>query len=315
MDAPRDPALGSLMVIVTGVMHAISIPLVGGRIYDRVVPSWRLSWDGYFLIAAVVFDFIQWVFLLLSIGYGYGHDHRYVPASQFLPLAKFLFLSQPFSVWALSCAKISVACCLLRIQRGSTRPPSWRMFLYCLIGVQAIICAVITYFQFTGCRPLRANWGERVPGAECVDVGTARTSIFVSLSMVAFTDLTFALLPLPLLRYKPPVHEKVAIYSIVFVGFLAMCATIARTTFVDNFVYGKEILVSGVGLTICTNLETQLAIMAASVACLKRPLEKLLRKLGVIDSKLRHDEEEELRQVTRAGGVESAGADTLNDGP
>lgn len=174
----------------------------------------------------------------MSIGYGYGHDPRYVPASHFLPLAKFLFLSQPFSVWALSCAKISVACCLLRIQHG-TRPATWRTFLYCLIGVQVIISAVINYFQFTGCQPLRANWGESAPGAKCVDAVTARTSIFVSLAMVAFTDLTFALLPLPLLRDGPPMHEKVAIWSMVFVGFLAMCATIARTTFVNNFVYGS----------------------------------------------------------------------------
>src|SRR5438105_8971798 len=92
MAAPPDPALGPLMIIVTSVIHGIALPLFAGRLYSRIVPNWRLSWDGYFLIAAVVrtyppcrhrkmsipacfsltmcckiFDLIQWAFLLISI--------------------------------------------------------------------------------------------------------------------------------------------------------------------------------------------------------------------------------------------------------
>jgi hypothetical protein len=116
----------------------------------------------------------------------------------------------------------------------------WHMFLYCVIGVQIIISAVINYFQFTLCRPLPANWGEQVAGAACVDSSTARTSMFVSLAMVMFTDLTFALLPLSLLRDRPPLHERVAICLIVFSGFLTTVATVARTTFVNRFVYSGK---------------------------------------------------------------------------
>jgi len=54
MTPTPDPSLAPLMVAVTGVMHAILIPLFAGRLYGRIVPDWRLSWDGYFLIAAVV---------------------------------------------------------------------------------------------------------------------------------------------------------------------------------------------------------------------------------------------------------------------
>jgi len=224
-----------------------------------------------------VFDLVQWVFLLLSIGHGYGHHPDYVSFPDFLPLAKYLFFSQPFSIWALSCAKISVACCLLRVQRGTTRPSSWRMFLFSLVGVQVIITAIINYFQFTRCRPIRAIWGEYAPDSQCVDDGTAQISIYVNLAMVAFTDLAFALLPLSMLRDRPPVHEKVAICSMVFVGFLATSATLAKMIFVHKFIVGafprttlhlpvcshrtcaENLTVDGAGLTICTNLEIQFA--------------------------------------------------------
>jgi len=186
-----------------------------------------------------IFDLIQWVFLLVSIGSGYGHHPDYVDPQRLIPLAKFLFLCQPVSVWALSCAKISVACCLLRIQRGVCSA-SRRTFLFCLIGLQVIITAIINYFQLNTCRPLRANWGESAPDTQCIDQAAARTSIYVNLAMIAFTDLTFALLPLSMLRDRPPVHEKVAIYSIVLTGFLSTGATVARMTFVKDFVIGSE---------------------------------------------------------------------------
>ena len=189
--------------------------------------------------APKIFDLVQWVFLLLSISHGYGHHPDYVAVPDFLPLAKYLFLSQPFSAWALACAKISVACCLLRVQRGAAHPSNWRMFLYSLVGVQVIITGIINYFQFTMCRPLRANWGEYAPDSQCVDSSTAQTSIYVNLSMVAFTDLAFSLLPLSMLRDRPPVHEKVAICCMVFVGFLATSATLARMIFVHKFIIGS----------------------------------------------------------------------------
>jgi len=49
-----DPNLGPVMVLVTSVTHAILLPLFAGRLYVRLFPDCRLSWDGYFLIAAVV---------------------------------------------------------------------------------------------------------------------------------------------------------------------------------------------------------------------------------------------------------------------
>lgn len=51
MEAPPDPSLGSL---ITTVLHILSLALFVGRMYDRIVPTRRISWDGYTLIAAVV---------------------------------------------------------------------------------------------------------------------------------------------------------------------------------------------------------------------------------------------------------------------
>ncbi|KAK0719323.1 hypothetical protein B0H67DRAFT_448225, partial [Lasiosphaeris hirsuta] len=190
-----DPAFGSAMVVATAIMRAVSLPLFACRLYSRLLPRWRLSWDSYFLVAAVIFDLVQWVLILLSIHYGYGHSYQYVSPENMLSTAQFLFFAQPFSVWALSCAKISVAFCLLRIQR---RVPTWRMFLRCLIVLQVAISAIINYFQFTMCKPFRANWDGRTPNSQCVDKQTAQISIFVSLAMTIFTDLTFSLVPLSL---------------------------------------------------------------------------------------------------------------------
>ena len=54
-----DPNLGPVMVLVTGVTHAILLPLFAGRLYVRLVPDCHLSWDGSFLIAAVVRTYLS----------------------------------------------------------------------------------------------------------------------------------------------------------------------------------------------------------------------------------------------------------------
>src|SRR6266536_3400897 len=102
-----------------------------------------------------LFDLIQWIFLLISISHGYGHRANYIMPEEYTIAKKYLFLSQPFIAWTLSCAKISVALCLLRIQRHNA---TWRMFLYCLIILQAVLSIFINYFQFSLCKPLSGAW-------------------------------------------------------------------------------------------------------------------------------------------------------------
>ena len=51
---PPDPDLGRTMVVITVLLHLISIPLYCGRMYGRLRPVLQLSWDSYFLTGAVV---------------------------------------------------------------------------------------------------------------------------------------------------------------------------------------------------------------------------------------------------------------------
>jgi hypothetical protein len=169
--------------------------------------------------------------LLLSVSYGLGHNIMHVSPDNGTPLRKYQYLAQPFWAWSLSCAKISVALCLLRIQRGVA---TWRMFLYCLIILQVVISTVISYFQLSLCKPLESAWDFNVAGS-CMDMVTAQTSIYVTLAMQIFTDMTYSLLPLSLLTDRRPSHEKVAICSIILTGLAATSASIYKTTLVKNF--------------------------------------------------------------------------------
>ena len=100
-------------------------------------------------------DMVHWVFIILSISYGYGHSDQYTPPDRLASSRQWLFISQPFYAWSLSCAKISVALCLLRIQPGVL---TWRIFLGCLIIWQVVIAVVTTYFQLSLCKPIYGSW-------------------------------------------------------------------------------------------------------------------------------------------------------------
>src|SRR3569833_2935028 len=167
-----DVTRGPVIVISTTIMRLISLPLYRGRTYARIVPVWPFSWDSYFLTAAVVcdttqrsdtmrrqsimlLDLAQWILLLMSISHGHVHRAIYVPPEDRTLARKYLFFSRPLYAWSLSCAKISVAWCHVRIQRRVT---TWRMFLCCLVTPQVVVSIVINYFRFS-------LWDPNTPNA------------------------------------------------------------------------------------------------------------------------------------------------------
>ena len=69
---PPDAGLSPTLIIAISVMRLISIPLFLGRMYSRITPVWRVSWDGYFLTLAVVSSISSFV-LQSFIACPWGH--------------------------------------------------------------------------------------------------------------------------------------------------------------------------------------------------------------------------------------------------
>jgi len=277
-----DISQGPVLVGVTVALHVISLSLFATRIYTRVWPKMRLGLDDYFITAAVAFDMVEWVLLLISIGYGVGRHNYYVHPDDLVQAEKFLFLSQPPYAWALAFAKLSIAWMLLRIQRDQK---GWPIFLYGMMVFVVLVAVTMNSFQLSIAKPLAAVWDHSIPDATFMDITVAQTSIYVTAAMTILTDVILSLTPIAfIMNIQRPVREKVALAFVMGLGVIASIASIVKTTLVKNYGITGDDLMDSVGITTWSVLEMQLGIIAACIPTLKQLFEKFLRRVGFMST-------------------------------
>ncbi|KAK3933647.1 hypothetical protein QBC46DRAFT_432099 [Diplogelasinospora grovesii] len=276
---PRGPDISKapLLVGVTAMLHVISLSLYGARIcariWTRITPSIRLGLDDYFITAAVMFDMMEWVLLLVSITYGVGRHNYYISAANMVLAEKFLFLSQPPYAWSLAFSKMSIAWMLMRIQRDRKL---WAACMYFIMFFVVGIAITMNAFQFSMCRPLWAIWDHSNPDA---------ASIYATAAMTIVTDITLSLAPISfIVNIQRPMREKVALGFVMGLGILASSASIAKTSMVKDYGITGDDLMDGVNITIWSILEMQLAIIASCIPALKQLFEKILRRVGLMST-------------------------------
>ena len=228
-----DENQGPLLIVISTVLHSISLPLYGARIWSRTVPTRRLALDDFLITAAVVSpmfdgvthpretntrrrcdadadahlfprrrkicDLVNWILLLVAIHYGVGRHNFYVPEPDRILAEKFLFISQPTYPWSLTFSKMSIAWMLIRIRRDSRQ---WVITMAGMMVLSLGIAINSNAFQLTVCTPLWAVWDHSDPNAKCMDKDVAQASIYVNSSLTIATDffLSFAVC-LPLFLY------------------------------------------------------------------------------------------------------------------
>ncbi|OCL15018.1 hypothetical protein AOQ84DRAFT_279845 [Glonium stellatum] len=244
------------LIGLTAALHFVSLTTYGARMYTRSRPVLRLGWDDYFITAAVICDMVEWTLLMTSTGYGLGRHNFYLAPGSAMQAEKFLFISQPPFAWALAFTKISIACMLLRIQRSQ----GWMIFLYLMMVLQVLTAVTINTFQFSLCDPVAAIWDPSIPGAKCKPPIVGQISIYVTAAVTILTDVIFSLLPLTfIVRIQRAMREKIALSCIMGLGLIASFGSIFKTTLVKHYGVTGDTLRDGVGLSIWSVMEVQLA--------------------------------------------------------
>lgn len=184
-------------------------------------------------------------------------------------------------IWGISTGfiKISVACLLLRFQQD--RP--WRMFLYVLIGLLAIVAIGSSVFAIVECVPLAAVWDPaHHVGAKCIGPRRIRVvSNFVGGFSIA-TDVVLSLFPLTfLVNLRRPAIEKVLISILMAVGLTASAASITKAVYIRKWVNDPDSMFFGFTISTLTATEMLIGATAACLPCLKSTVQQFLIKCGV----------------------------------
>jgi len=228
---PPNESRGPTLIILSTILHAISLPLLTTRIWTRSRPTLRLWWDDYTILAAASFDLLNWILILLAVHHGLGRPGPYVPlASQ--PLGrKYLYFGQHASGWAIALIKISIALMLLRLRPDSLR---WRLFLLAMMFLPIAIAATTSGVLFSACKPLSAMW-EFDPTAVCLPLGLISQSILATAAVTIVTDFVLSLLPLTfIVRIQRATREKVLLSFLMGLGLVASAASVCKIVSVTS---------------------------------------------------------------------------------
>ncbi|KAH7014042.1 hypothetical protein B0J12DRAFT_777120 [Macrophomina phaseolina] len=252
-----DTSLAALLIGITTMLHVLSWSAFGARIYTRMIPVLRLGCDDYFITAAVTFDVVTWIPLVISTAYGLGRHNYYVSAAETTQAEKFLFIGQPAFAWALACTKISIVCMLFRVQMGISGI-YWRSFLSVMIVVQVLTAIMNNVFQFSLCKPLPAIWDHTIKNPKCI-VAAMHINIVVTAIVTILTDVILSLLPLIfIMRMHLPLREKIALACLTGLGLVASGASIYKTFLAKNYGVTGDTLRDAAGLALCAMIELEL---------------------------------------------------------
>ncbi|KAK4210209.1 hypothetical protein QBC37DRAFT_270304, partial [Rhypophila decipiens] len=264
---------GHQIVILSCVLHGVSLPVLFTRIWSRSYPTLRLGWDDWAIMAAAIFDLAQWILILVAVSNGLGRPSYYVPSSQRPTARACLYFANHCSGWVICLAKLSIAYSLSRLRRDSA---VWRVFLMGMMVLPVAIAVTTSGFLFASCRPLSAMWEEMTPSSQpdCLPRTLMTKGILATATLTVVTDFVLALLPITFInRIKRSVRERAILAVIMGLGIIASAASICKIVSVSSKRLTGDPLRDGVDVTFWGMLEVELGIIAACVPFIRRTVE------------------------------------------
>ncbi|KAH7086560.1 hypothetical protein FB567DRAFT_73968 [Paraphoma chrysanthemicola] len=273
---PYSNKAGTYLIPVCTVA-AVAFALVVARIYTRLSRTGRLYLDDWLIVVAEPLSLVGMSLAIASVVHGWGKPIAYFTPENLKETLRLQFALQTVWLITLCLVRISVACSLLRF--GIDR--LWRWPLYFIMGFQFLISSSYLVIQFAQCKPISSNW-EQIPDAVCwdvqpiIDYGWAIASVYVAM------DLTLSLMPIRLIRtLNRSTSEKILICALMGLGLFATAVACAKMTTFNAF--GKGDPMQGTIMpSLWAKLEEQVGIIATSAPCLKSPIEKLLKSMGIL---------------------------------
>ncbi|KAF4458135.1 hypothetical protein F53441_70 [Fusarium austroafricanum] len=263
---------------ITSPLIAIGLVMFGLRIWLRIRPVWRVSWEDYSMAIGVAAACVDFGFLVPQM----YTSPRLITESQRIWSRKYGFLAIPIWGIAMMFIKVSIAMMMLRIQPTVLW---WRIFCFFVMGILVAYGVANTFFILLQCRPLEASWNnsllETVEGASCLPQTGIHIMSNIGSGINIATDIMLSLAPtLFLWKLKRPLKEKILVGVLMGLGLFASVASIVKATLVKEFGVAKDGWALTNSIATWTALEQILIMIASSAPFLKPLVQSALHRMG-----------------------------------
>ncbi|KAF8243867.1 hypothetical protein K440DRAFT_520230, partial [Wilcoxina mikolae CBS 423.85] len=259
------PTRAPLMIGVDTTLLTITVLVLIGRFYSRFSILKRVGNDDWCILAAAVGMFATIALHLLMIKYGGGRHVWDITMDQMSQQFTIGTVTRVLYLPTVACVRVSILLFMRRLSPHVAMQVGTAILIFVNIAV-AVICACLLMFN---CTPARSFWvfpPLRPPGRKCVgnDLAIEKAVPIVN----ALLDFVVWLVPVTMmwnvrfLGWK----QKVLQIMLLGLGLVACIPSVLRLPNIDSM--KKDMSWHGVALSLWTDVEIGVAIMAASVPAL-----------------------------------------------
>ncbi|KAK3995529.1 hypothetical protein QBC44DRAFT_18682 [Cladorrhinum sp. PSN332] len=267
--------LAKSYVVTTSIALVASLIPFAARIYVRIRPLWRLGWDDYLIGAGFACAIVDWGIFFPAMYLSPGS----ISLSDLRIAAMRSHLAVPVWSLAMTLIKTSVVVTLLRLPLRLTS----RAVLYTMLVTQVAYCIAAVSYQMFRCRPIQAAWDIMIIDAKCpsshvtVIVSTIGSAINIT------TDVVLSVAPTVIFwNLRRPLRERILICALSCIGFVASGASVLKAIIIATSQGEKDMVSMGLRVSKWTVIEQFVSVTAACSPALKRPIEYVLAKCGIV---------------------------------
>lgn len=136
--------------------------------------------------------------------------------------------------------KLAIGLNLLRFCKDNVIWPWYKWLVWAVIGVHVIYSCAIFTTAWTHCQPLPRNWDLALKDGQCVTPKVFGQWGMVSCVVNIFTDISYALLPIPIIwPVKLPMRVRMYLIAVLSLGWVAVVIGIIRVNSILSFKVDK----------------------------------------------------------------------------
>ncbi|RFU26851.1 hypothetical protein B7463_g9484, partial [Scytalidium lignicola] len=258
----------SSILAVDGFFMGLSALIVLARIYVRTAMLKTFGADDYIICVAMICAILVFVCFVGETHHGLGWHTADITVPMMIKLEHWSFFFSLAVTIGISLVKISIGFFLLRLVPG--KKSKW--FLWGMIAfLSAFTLACVGTLIFS-CVPVDANWDStKKPTAKCFSNGTYTAIGLFNSCINIITDVTFALLPVPIVwNLQVNLRTRVTLIGILGLGFFACACSIVKAVLQSRFLATPDWTWSD-SYFVWNAVELHIGIIAACLPAL-RPL-------------------------------------------
>ncbi|KAB8231457.1 uncharacterized protein BDW43DRAFT_301675 [Aspergillus alliaceus] len=254
------------ILIVTTVFLTISTTVFAMRCFVRFRLLKTCRADDIFMICATLMNDALATCTITGAVNGMGSKFAQLDAQEIQTALMWWFLWPLFYILTGICIRTSIALTILRIPW----PRPYRIILWLIIFVTWSVGVPLWFTFLLQCRPVSYYW-RRTGQGSCLNPTVAINFGYALSASAVLCDVTLSVLPVFLIqRLKLNRTTKIAVAGILAMGGLACVGVIIRLPYIHHY-RDKEFLYNTTQITIWSNVEANLGVMAGNLITL-RPL-------------------------------------------